>query len=69
MTYSLSTIHETEKGFKMALMMNILAMINSCKIILEKQNKNIFFKNDCNIRVRTIPVCTLYSIKFGIIIS
>ncbi len=25
-----------EKGFKMAFMMNKLAMINSCKIILEK---------------------------------
>jgi hypothetical protein len=25
-----------EKGFKMALMMNKLAMINSCEIILEK---------------------------------
>jgi hypothetical protein len=26
----------TEKGFKMAFMMNKLAMINSCEIILEK---------------------------------
>ncbi len=26
----------TEKGFKMACMMNKLAMINSCEIILEK---------------------------------
>ncbi len=26
----------TEKGFKMALMMNKLAMMNSCEIILEK---------------------------------
>ncbi len=26
-----------EKGFKMAFMMNKLAMINSCEIILEKQ--------------------------------
>jgi hypothetical protein len=26
----------TEKGFKMASMMNKLAMINSCEIILEK---------------------------------
>jgi hypothetical protein len=26
----------TEKGFKMAFMMNTLAMINSCEIILEK---------------------------------
>ncbi len=25
-----------EEGFKMAFMMNTLAMINSCKIILEK---------------------------------
>ncbi len=27
-----------EKGFKMASMMNKLAMFNSCKIILEKLN-------------------------------
>jgi hypothetical protein len=32
MKYSL----HTEKGFKMAFMMNTLAWINSCKIILEK---------------------------------
>ncbi len=29
---------EADKGFKMASMMNKLAMINSCKIILEKLN-------------------------------
>jgi hypothetical protein len=28
----------TEKGFKMASMINKLAMINSCEIILEKWN-------------------------------
>jgi len=35
--YSLHTIHGrlAEKGFKMAFMMNKLAMINSCEIILE----------------------------------
>jgi hypothetical protein len=27
-----------EKGFKMAFMMNKLAMINSCEIVLEKKN-------------------------------
>jgi hypothetical protein len=30
------TWKEAEKGFKMAFMMNRLAMINSCEIILEK---------------------------------
>jgi hypothetical protein len=30
------TWNAAEKGFKMASMMNKLAMINSCKIILEK---------------------------------
>ncbi len=28
-----------EKGFKMAFMMNKLAMINSCEIILKKETK------------------------------
>ena len=43
-----------EKGFKMACMMNKLAMINSCEIILGK----IFFfaKNHCKIQVCTILV-------------
>ncbi len=48
----------------MAFMMNKLAKINSCKIILEK-NKNISSKNHCEIQVRTILVCALYSIKYG----
>ncbi len=30
------TFKVAEKGFKMAFMMNKLAMINSCEIILEK---------------------------------
>jgi hypothetical protein len=38
-------------------------MINSCKIIFEK--KNIFSKNHCEIQVRPIIVCALYSIKYG----
>ncbi len=54
----------TEKGFKMAFMMNNLAMMNSCEIILEKQ-KYFFGKNHSKIQVRTILVCTLYSIKYG----
>jgi hypothetical protein len=50
-----------EKGFKMAFMMNILAIINSCEIILE-----IFFaKNHCEIQVHTILVRALYSIKYS----
>ncbi len=49
-----------EKGFKMAFMMNKLAMINSYVIIIEKSAKN-----HCEIQVRTILVCALYSIKYG----
>jgi hypothetical protein len=41
--------------------MNKLAMINSCEIILEKK----FAKNHCEIQVRTVLVCALYSIKCG----
>ncbi len=55
--YSLRTIHKkvAEKGFKMNFMMNKLAMINSCEIILE-----IFFaKNHCEIKVCTKIVCAL----------
>ncbi len=52
-------MESTNKGFKMAFMMKKLAMIKSCEIILE-----IFFaKNHCEIQVRTILVCTLYSIN------
>jgi hypothetical protein len=51
-----------EKRFKMAFMMNKLARIISCEIILEKY----FF---CQIslwnQVRTILACTLYSIKYS----
>ncbi len=55
----------TEKAFKIDFMMNKLAMINSCKSFLEKLKKNIFFKNHCEIQVRTVLECTLYSIKYG----
>ncbi len=50
----------------MTFMMNKLAMINFCEIILEKikNNKN---KNYCEIQVHTILVCALYSIKYGIL--
>ena len=50
-----------DKGFKMAFMMNKLAMINSCEIIVEF----FFAKNHCEIQVCTILVCALYSIKYG----
>ena len=50
----------TEKGFKMAFMVNKLAMINFSEIIVEKNAKN-----HCEIQVRTILACTLYSIKSG----
>ena len=50
-----------EKGFKIAFMLNKLAMINSFEIILE-----IFFdKNHCEIQVCTILVCALYSVKYS----
>ena len=39
-------------------------MINSFEIILKNKN-NIFAKNHCEIKVCTILVCTLYSIKYG----
>jgi hypothetical protein len=32
-----------------------------------KNFKNFFAKNDCDIQVRTILLCTLYSIKYGIV--
>jgi hypothetical protein len=49
-----------DKGFKMASMMNKLAMINSCEICLE----NFFFaKTHCEIQVHTILVCALHSLK------
>jgi hypothetical protein len=47
----------------MALMVNKDAMINSCRVILE--NKLFFSKNHCKIQVRTIVVCALSSIKYG----
>jgi hypothetical protein len=53
-----------DKGFKMAVKMNKLAMINFCEIILKNKN-NFFAKNHCEIQVRTILVCTLYLIKYG----
>ncbi len=54
-----------EQGFKMAFMINKLAMINSCEIILENKNK-FFAKSFCEIQVRTI--LALYSIKYGTIL-
>jgi hypothetical protein len=51
-----------ENGFKKAFMMNKDAMINFCKIILEK---NMLSKNHWKIQVRTIIVCALYAIKYG----
>ncbi len=52
-----------KKGLKMAFMLNKHAMINSCEIILEF----FFAKNHCEIQVRTILVCALYSIKYGVL--
>ncbi len=50
-----------EKGFKMAFMMNKLAMINYCEIILE-----IFFLPKIIVKFRcTILVCASYSLKYG----
>ncbi len=49
-----------DEGFKMAFVMNKLAMINSCEVIFEKK-----IINHCEIQVRTILMCALYSIKYG----
>ncbi len=54
-----------EKAFKIDFMMNKLAIINSYKIFLEKLKKNIYSKNQCEIQVRTVLVCKLYSLKYG----
>jgi hypothetical protein len=48
-----------EKRFKMAFVMNKLAMINSCEIMILK-----IAKNHCEIQLRTTLVCALYSIKY-----
>jgi hypothetical protein len=52
-----------EKGFKMASVMNKLAMI-FVKLFL-KNKINFFAKNYCKIQVRTILVCELYLIKLS----
>ncbi len=44
----------TEKGFKIAFMMNKLAMIISFEIILEKQKLFFFAKNHLEIQVRIL---------------
>jgi hypothetical protein len=49
------------KGFKMASMMNKLAMV---KFFL-KNKINFFAKNQCEVQVRTILICTLCLIKYG----
>ncbi len=54
-----------EKVFKMAFMMNKLAMINFLKLFL-KNKYNSFAKNHREIQVHAILICTLYSIKCGI---
>jgi hypothetical protein len=51
-----------ENGFKISFMMNKLAMII---FFLKLLLKIIFAKNHCEIQVSTIPVCALYSIKYG----
>ncbi len=58
------TLKVAEKGFKMASMMNKLAMINSCETILENKI-NFFAKNHCEIQVHIILVRALYLIKYG----
>jgi hypothetical protein len=54
-----------EKGFKMAFMMNKLAMIKSCESILEKLKIFFFAKDHNEIQVHTILVRGLYSIKYS----
>jgi hypothetical protein len=54
----------TEKGVKMAFMMNKFASLFLVKLFLK--NINIFFaKIHCEFQVRTILVCALYSIKYS----
>jgi hypothetical protein len=53
-----------EKGFKMAFMMNKLAMLNSVKLFLKNKNK-IFLPRHYEIQMHTKLVCTLYLIKYG----
>ncbi len=55
--------YTAEKGFKMDFMTNKLAINHSCEIILENKN-NVFARNHCEIQVRTILICSLYSIKY-----
>ncbi len=56
-----------ERGFKMAYsMMNKLAIINYCEIILEKIKLFFFAKNHCEIQVLTALICTFYSRKYSI---
>jgi hypothetical protein len=56
-----STWKVAEKVFKIDFMMNKLAKVNFCENILE------FFlpKNHCEIQVRIILECALYSLKYG----
>jgi hypothetical protein len=49
----------------MVFMMDKLAMINFCEIILEKLKIFFFAKNHCEIQVRTMLICAFYSIKSG----
>ncbi len=49
----------TNKGFKMAFMMNKLAMINSCEIILEKTLPKINVKLRCY-NFLTVATTTTY---------
>ncbi len=46
----------------MVFILNKLARIKSCEIILEKK---FCAKNHCEFQVHTILVCTLYSVKYG----
>ncbi len=52
-----------EKRSQIAFMMNKLAIIISFEIIIEKYCQKLLYY--CEIQVRTILVCTLYSIKYS----
>ncbi len=57
------TLKVAEKGFKMASMINKLAMIKFLWNYFWKKI-NFFAKNHCEIQVDIILVCVLYSIKY-----
>ncbi len=61
--YSLCTI-QLRNGLRWLLWWINLQSLNLVKLFLKNKN-NFFAKNHCEFQVRTILVCTLYTIKYG----